>query len=373
MKLAYLARSIIPSRTANSIHVMKMCQAFAINNSQVILLTPNFDSSTEKNDDLFAYYGVENYFNIRKLPLPAVRSGTRLYGLIAALKAKSTDADIAYGRCLQSCFFSSLLGLSVTYEAHKTLEGAGRITRKMFAYMVRSKNFRQLVVISDALAKHYHQQYHIPQSLITVAHDGADEIENLSQIIPVHLPGKNQFKVGYVGHLYPGKGMEIVSELAKACSWADFHIIGGRDSDIARWKLELENLENVYFHGFVPHAKTEQYRQACDVLIAPYLRNVSTCGGGDIGKWMSPLKIFEYMASGKAILTSDLPVLREVLENQNTALLCDPESLNDWIQSLVQLKDNNSLRLTLGSQAQSLFKTTYTWKARAEKILAVIT
>ena len=356
MKLVYLSRSIIPSKTANSIHVMKMCQAFSEHGNQVVLLGPTDQEQAELVSDIFTYYGVNNSFEVKKIPVPPLIKGSaRLYGFLCAFKAKLIKADIAYGRCLQSCFFSALLGIPVAYEAHQTLEDAGKITRNMFAYMVQSKHFRQLIVISEALAKYYNQQHNIPESLITVAHDGADRVKNLSQIIPVDFPNANQLKVGYVGHLYPGKGMEIISELAKACSWADFHIIGGQSADIDYWKQQLKAQTNIYFYGFVPHGETEQYRQGCDVLIAPYLRNVSTYGGGDIAKWMSPLKIFEYMASAKPILASDLPVLREVLDHEKTALLCNPDDINDWVDSLKRLNQDKLLQLLLVRQAKSFF------------------
>ena len=62
----------------------------------------------------------------------------------------------------------------------------------------------------------------------------------------------------------------------------------------------------------------------CDILIAPYAAQVSHAGGGDIGRWMSPLKLFEYMAAERPVVTADLPVLREVVRDGETALLCPP-------------------------------------------------
>jgi len=84
---------------------------------------------------------------------------------------------------------------------------------------------------------------------------------------------------------------------------------------------------------------------------------------------MSPLKIFEYMAAGKAMLCSDLPVLREVLIHEQTALLCDPENPEGWVRALKRLRDDVDLRKRLGKTARREFMAKYTWKTRAESIL----
>jgi glycosyltransferase involved in cell wall biosynthesis len=84
---------------------------------------------------------------------------------------------------------------------------------------------------------------------------------------------------------------------------------------------------------------------------------------------MSPLKTFEYMASGKAILCSDLPALREVLAHEQTALLCKPDDPQCWKAALERLRDEPGLRQRLGERAKSEFEAKYTWKARAENVL----
>jgi glycosyltransferase involved in cell wall biosynthesis len=104
-------------------------------------------------------------------------------------------------------------------------------------------------------------------------------------------------------------------------------------------------------------------------LLAPYQSSVTVPGGGDVGRWMSPLKIFEYMAAGKAILASDLPVLREILSHGETALLCPPHNIESWIESLNQLQKDPELRALLGNNAKTVFQSQHTWQARAKKVL----
>jgi len=82
MKILYISKSNIPSRSANSIHVIKMCQAFSDNGHEVVMLAPNikkkFDSSTE---DIYKYYGVKKNFVIKKLWHPDNKIGALIYTL----------------------------------------------------------------------------------------------------------------------------------------------------------------------------------------------------------------------------------------------------------------------------------------------------
>ena len=377
MKIDYLSQSTVPSRAANSLHVMKMCQAFARNGHNVTLTArPCVDKQTAVID-IFERYGVAKNFDLHLNPMWKVKGKVYAYALRAAFHAWQRGADLVYGRSLHSCFVSTLFGLPVVYEAHKLLPNAGKRTRWIHDLLLRSQYLRRLVVVSEALKEAYCTRFDVPDTKVRVAHDAADDPaecrQNRTELQNVELCDEGRLCVGYVGHLYPGKGMELITPLVEACPWAEFHIIGGTDEDIAYWKQQLYEHENVRFHGFIPHAETDAYRQACDVLLAPYQREVSTVSGDDdISQWMSPLKIFEYMAAGKPIVCSDLPVLREVLRHRENAWLCSPEDPGEWIDALAHLRDHPCEQEQLGEQAREDFKTNHTWKARARHVLGEI-
>jgi len=376
MRLVYLSSSIIPSRTANSIHVMKMCQAFAKNGHEVVLLTPDHKGVEPGVDDIFAYYGVEEHFSLIKLPWLAIKAWVRVCGYLAAWEAKRFKPDIVYGRNLTACFFAAGMGLSTIFESHQPISDSDIISQWFFKWMVRRNGLTRLVVITRALGEYYSKNYPKLDGKILVAADAADAINNpiraKSQIVGVDDP----IKVGYVGNLYKGKAMEIIAGLAKKCSWVRFHVVGGTEADLAYWKNYLASQDNIIFHGFLPHAKVAQILHSFDVLLAPFQSRVSPHGRNNkdinIGSWFSPLKIFEYMASGKAIVCSDLPVLREVLTDEHNALLCRPDDINSWEHALIRLFDDAVLRRSLGKTAYQDFLQNHTWKARAKKVLTGI-
>lgn len=88
----------------------------------------------------------------------------------------------------------------------------------------------------------------------------------------------------------------------------------------------------------------------------------------DIARWTSPLKLFEYMAAGLPIVSSDLPVLRDVLKPEVNALLCEPDQPKQWCEQLKRLWRHPAAE-QLGRRARQDFETRYSWRARARGIL----
>lgn len=370
MKIVYISSSTIPSRAANSIHVMKMCQAFAKNGHEVILLAPGRKDGIEGFvGNLYAYYGVEQCFEIVNLPWLNIKGRGYIYGALAALHARRMRPDLVFGRNIVGCFFTAHLGLATTFESHVPIEESGRVNAWMFSRLLRSKPFRHLILITDALKQHYLKRYALMENRVFVAPDGADLIAEDTKPADLNSsPGRMQ--VGYVGHLFAGRGVEVIVALASRCPWADFHLVGGVSTDIDYWQKEVQFARNIIFHGFVAPAQAEKMRIAFDILLSPYQNSVAVMGGkGDTSRWMSPLKVFEYMAAKKPIICSDLPVLREVLQHERNALLCKPDDVDEWILAMGRLRDDKALSERLAQQAYKDFANSYTWRARAEKLL----
>ncbi|MCF8111442.1 MAG: glycosyltransferase family 4 protein [Desulfobacteraceae bacterium] len=374
MKIAYLSSSAIPSRTANSIHVMKMCQAFAKNGHEVKLFAPNKKNDLEAGiEDVFAFYGVEKCFELKKLFEPPVKGGRFIHGYLAARQAWKMNADIAYCRNLIAGAMAARMGVYTIFESHSPNPG----TRFFFDNILQTKpwnvDLNKIVVITSALKAYYESNYPQISGKILVAPDGADPVPE--DIPPVRLTNKGKrLQVGYVGHLYKGKGMELISKLARQAPWADFQIVGGLKQDLVYWKTKCADCENIFFHGFVSHNKTFHYLKAFDIVLLPTQKIVAAHSNpqSNIAMWTSPLKVFEYMASGRPIVSSDLPALREVLTHGENALLCPPDDTSAWIQAIRCLKNNTEIREKLAEKALEIFLNNFTWRARAEKVISEV-
>lgn len=367
-RILYISDSAIPSYSANSIHVMKMCQSWALQGHEVTLVAKSTAACVRGVRDIYAFYGVKPAFKLKIVPGRPFPGSGRFYNLFLPFFSFGSY-DVVYTRAIYPAFWYSLFGRKFAFEIHEPFETKNARLARLFRFVVRRNKVRSWVVISEALRTHFTKTFGIREQRITVAHDGADPFPRETQ--PVALAG--DFKIGYVGSLLQGKGMELLMPLSKQLPACTFHIVGGQPGDVARWKAVLEpGQQNVVFHGFVPHAATVSYIQAFDLLIAPYQRSVfvkNADNSNNIAQWMSPLKIFEYMSSGKAMITSDLPVLREVLEPGRNAVLCDPDRIADWVKSIGELRENDELRQKLAAQALEDFLAHYTWDKRAEHIL----
>lgn len=371
MKILYISKSVIPSRSANSIHVMKMCQAFADNGHEVTLLAPNLKHLYEQNvNDNHKYYGVRGNFNIKKIFHPNIKGGAFLYTIsIFFYLVINKSFDLVYGRFLHGIYLAALLKHKVVYETHLPISKKNNHRLFIFKKLIKSKYLKKMIVISQALKNMYLDRGYLKDEEIKVAHDGADIVDNFDN--KAELFGKKDYlKVGYVGHLYKGRGIETIIQCAKKMNDVTFHLVGGLKEDIDYWKSYSENfnLDNIFFYGFIPPNETNKYRNSFDIFLAPYENKVSTFGGkeGDTSKFMSPLKIFEYMSHNKPIIVSDLPVIREVLSEKNS-ILVKPDNLQAWINSINKLKDSKE-RALLANQALNDFEY-YSWKNRASLVL----
>jgi glycosyltransferase involved in cell wall biosynthesis len=367
LKLFYLSKARILSSEARSVHVMKMCAAFAAHDHQVTLFSPREKNAPDESP--FAFYDVPPSFQlqhgreIRRFG----KLGKKLWRWRLRGWVRSLRPDLIYGRDWSSLLAVAHLGVPFIYEAHWLPELTHGSTR-LFVL----PNFKRLVVISEALRRDFLDRFsELDESKVWVAHDGADPVSR----DPQHAKAENAediktLSVGYVGQLYTGKGIEIIEQLASRCPWAHFHIVGGRPPELASWKSRLAPMGNVIFHGFVPHRETARYLRGFDVVVAPYQPKVKAAKGLEISRWTSPLKLFEYMAHAKPIIASDLPVLREVLSEDQNALLVPPSDLEAWTHALERLRDDPKLRHRLGDTALANFEAKHTWSARADAVLS---
>jgi glycosyltransferase involved in cell wall biosynthesis len=365
-RIYYLSASRIPSRAANAVNVMRMCSAMAAFDRDVTLFADGGESAGP-----FAFYSVPDNFRIVFVKKPRLRVvGTLLYAWrVKQALLKQGLPTLFYGRHMYSLALTARSGVPFIVEAHKLPSNA--VQCRLEAWLTRRQNFRRLVVISNVLAEDYRVLFPwLTDKQVLVAHDGAQKPEY--PVVPVHpWPGRpGVFQVGYTGALYPGKGVEIIAELAEKCRQYDFHIVGGRESELASWRLRSMP-SNLFFHGFVPHGQLSAYIAHFDVALAPLQPRVTVENGKrDIGRWTSPLKIFEYMAQAKAIIVSDLPVLREIIEDGQTGLLVPPDSVDAWCRALDRLADSPELINSLGRRARRCLLRKFTWQKRTESVLS---
>ena len=363
-KVLYIPGSILPSKTANSVHVMKMCQALTKTGADVELLAYTRDTEYCV-DTIFFNYGIRQRFPVTLL---SIRSANQKFfknivKIFALLKKRSLDT-IVYGRDVNSLLLASLLGFKVFYESHGM--PVSKLHEMVERRLLRSKNLRKVVVISEKLKGLYTSGNRgVSAEACLVLHDAAD-------IIPIHTEKTalgDGVHVGYTGSLHhEGRGIDLILAVARKNKDFTFHLVGGSFEEVKFWRGKAP--ENVRFHGFIDNRSIPGLLLSFDVVLMPYQRNLRFEGMNyNPVEWMSPMKMFEYMAAETAIISSDLPVIREILNDENS-LLVGPEDVEAWSRSIRILYEDSELRSRLAGEAHKSFLAKYTWDRRAELLLS---
>lgn len=383
MRIAYISNSTIPSQKANSVHVMKMCNALSKNKIEVSLYCGSEDI---EDKEVFSKYGVESRFKLcriyqknlqRKLIPNSIYLGLITY-LKLSKKLERRSIDFLYGRSIYGLFLLRNK-YKFIYESHMPpREGFLMALEKR---LLKNKNCLFLVVISKALKNKYLELFPwLESNKIVVMHDAADEVSNVcsekSCGEKLNLDGKkDEVVIGYLGHLYFGKCMEVIIEIAKMKRGYTFHIVGGTDYWVKFWndKLSEFGLNNIRLYGYVENNKIGEYYNCFDICLLPFSKNIyyDKKKKDNIGSWISPLKLFEAMSYGKAILASKLPTIEEVLNEGVDSFLVDPDNIEGWIHQLDLLIEDKPLRDKLGNNALENFKNNFTWDIRAKNVISL--
>jgi glycosyltransferase involved in cell wall biosynthesis len=372
MKLALIAPTPIPALTANSIQFMKMAQAFARLGHELKIYAPG-TSPRHSRKQMIEHYGLSEDLDI--IWLPSRLSFRRYdYAMRAVSAARRWRAEIVFTRLPQAAALSAKRGLTTIFELHDL--PSGRMGPLLLNAFLRAKQGRRLIPISKALANALIDRYPLQanDNRLFVAPDAVDlerykELPNPAEARKkLKLP--KIFTVGYTGHLYAGRGIGFILDLAESLPKMHFMLVGGRREDVSRVQREIDQrkLKNLTLTGFILNADLPMYQAAADVLLMPYQTRVAASSGGNIAAFLSPMKMFEYLASARPILASDLPVLGEVLNEKNSVVLSmqDPES---WLNTLKKLKTDATLREKLSASARASAEN-HTWESRAKDIVS---
>jgi len=220
-------------------------------------------------------------------------------------------------------------------------------------------------VITNELKKRFIEMG-IPPKTILVEPDAVDLDRfnisyDMSQLrSELRLPIKKHI-ITYAGSLQYGRGIEVIIECAKKMENIMLIIIGGKSEKVlSRYRNITNKINNIIFRGFVNQELIVKYLSASDILLMPHTEQC------DIIKYTSPMKMFEYMASKKPIISSDLPVIREIL-NEKNALLISPSDSKAMGKAISNILSNKDYAKSLVSQAYKDVQN-HTWIKRARRI-----
>lgn len=380
-KLLYIHRASVQSSKSGGLNttllqVFSMCNAFVSAGYKVTL-------AMQKND------GFEN--NLEEFINNSFKSGIDFEIKTWNQKSKNlfinrfmvkrsivqiaiqNNPDIIFSR--DSFLLNALTKFNVPliFESHNARLHTGHAIlhnylEKRLLRVARSPNFKCLFSISEALSK-YWEQKGVPQSKLFAWHDGFDASLFEKHIDKKTAKSKLNFPIDstvvtYTGGLYPNRDIENIVYLANDFPDVDFLVIGGPEKNRQHFQRlsKDKSVFNINFMGFVEHNMIPYYLFASDILLAIWSSKVPTIN------YCSPLKIFEYMATGRTIVAHDFPTIREVLENEKDSILCEPDNFDSLKSALSKaLSEQNTSNY--GKIARDKAFKLYSWDNRVTKLL----
>ncbi len=318
MKICYLSNTAVPSKSAGSIQIIKMCENFSKLNHDVLLITSN----ASKNN-VFDFYGVKKTFHIKKLKkYDSFPLGLKYYlfsisSIIASFKFKP---DIYITRNFFTSFLLTIIGKKNILELHHGIDMESRVVRFVlrFSNFLNNKKLLKLLAITKNVKDYYKKKFKVDEKKFIVVPSGTS-IEN--KFLYRSSKKNNRLNIGYFGSLYKSRGVDLILKLSQIDCDNDYFIFG----DLRHYKnikIKYYN-HNLKLHDYIPYKKVPDNILKMDILLMPYQEKVVATGNvGNIINFTSPLKLFDYMACGKIIISSRVKVLEEVLKEKKKCYLC---------------------------------------------------
>ena len=394
MRLLYLSNARIPTEKAHGLQIAKMCEAFSACGVETVLIHPQRVQSAlfQNTPSIWDYYGLR--YRFQRLTLFSLDWATPSAGWLSDHDAiRHFVQTYSYGFVLLSWLLRNLHPNDVIYTRPGHLEPflsyvslrhpvfcelhnwpISKISRVFLRFLARGA--RGLIVINKGLKKTL-MEAGVPISKILVAPDGVDlalfqsHHKERNKAVANLLLQKPKGKkwIVYAGHLYEWKGIRILLDSSRYIKVDhEVLVVGGLPEDVEKWqKYCVENdLHHVRFVGHVPPVAVPRFLKAADVLVLPNSAKTELSR-----TFTSPLKLFEYMLSGRPIVASRLPSLEEILKDRYNALLFEPDNPVDLGQKVTSVLGRFQEAKEIAMNAKD-FVEKFSWYNRAQQILEFI-
>lgn len=365
-----------PSEKAASLFAAKECEAFGKSGFSVTLLVPRRLERSKVNP--YSYYDLKENFNVVYLPtidffgIPFFKNFIFKISFIVFsftsfiyLLFKAGRQDLIYSNESLPILFSTFYFPNTLYELHDFPEG------KSFFYKVLFCRVKYLLVTNKWKADEVVRLFGIDREKI-ICERNAVEVEDFDISVSkeearekLGLP-KDKKIITYTGHLYSWKGVDTLAEAGKILPKDCLVIfIGGTDEDVSIFKGKYGNNKNILIVGHKDHSEIPLWQKAADVLVLP------NTAKEDISKYYtSPMKLFEYMASRRPIVATDIPSIREIVNDEN-AIIVLPDNSEALAIGIKKALDGENLVMDITNRAYEDVLL-HTWDKRAERIINFI-
>ena len=352
-EIYYVSELNIPNKSAYSIHVMKMCEAFA----KLGFKTNLFTIKSKNLSKIYKDYNINYRFNI----ISVFNNFKRLNFLLRIIFSSKillrnfNQRSLFISRSIIFALLASTFKKNIILELHHEITGLSKLFYFSLSYLQLIKNLKY-IFLHKSLKKIY--KVDIKNSIVL---DDASNVENLKQKKTAKL--KNTCV--YIGSFFEGKGIEQIFRLAKQNPKVFFHIYG--EKKYLRYKNKEKNIK---IFDYVSYSKIPGILSKYNIALMPYQNKVRGRSSIWLEKYMSPLKMFDYMAAKLIIIASDLAVYKHILKNNYNCKLIKVNDDFRWSETIYSVLKSDKKNTYLKKNAYQTAKK-YTWDKRSKKIISL--
>ncbi|MFA6601799.1 MAG: glycosyltransferase [Candidatus Paceibacterota bacterium] len=372
-RLFLLFHGRFPSEKAASLFAGKSAETFAKAGLKVSILVPRRRGVSPQS--AFEYYSLEKNFNIVELPITdffswpipdKIAFGLNFLAFSRASysylkRQRLKEEDIVYSNESLPLYFASFLTRSIFYEMHDFPES------KLGIFSLFLKRFKWILIHNRWKVEQFHKVFPKCSAKIIYEPNAVDLTEFDLPISKeeardkLNLPQDKKIAV-YTGHLFGWKGAHILAEAAKHLSNGFLVVfVGGTEKDVVGFKEKYGSLPDIKIIGFRPHQEIPIWQKASDFLVLP-----NTAKEAISAYYTSPMKLFEYMASKRIIIASDIPSIREIVD-EKSAILVEADQPEILAKAIQDAGGRSGLSVLTEAAFQKV--SSHTWKERAKRII----
>ncbi|MEG4024518.1 glycosyltransferase family 4 protein [Microcoleus sp. S13C4] len=256
-------------------------------------------------------------------------------------------------------------GIPAIYEQHH------HENKQFESEIVRNSLFQIAVTVADTVRDSMILNGMPPEKVITL-HNGFNHLflarqteaaQNWRQQL---LEDDRQHLAVYAGGLYPFKGVDMLVDVAKELPLVQFAIAGGDPSQVTAYQqlAKSKQVNNIKFLGYLPQNQLASLLQAADVLTHPHCLT-------EAATFTSPLKFFDYMASGTPIVATEIASLMEFKSGNIAATWCEPDNPHQFAQSIRDCLTKYPRKIEPYAETLNFVKQ-FSWENRIQKIMGYV-
>lgn len=376
MRLVYVSDERFPSTHTDTQQMALTMDAMADSGIDVTLIAPKLLKGPYAADQRAAmqrYYQIGDRVRvdfIRTLDPESRELVKTLHPLRAMSSVRRERADLVYTRNAQIALLALALGHRVAFESYRIIDRRFPRLVSLFARASRSARFLGVVTHSKLSGAAF-RRAGVPEEKVRVVYNGVSmkqmepRLDHSAARAACGLPAEGAIVV-YAGHVKARKGLPSLAEVAAATPAMHHVWVGGDDDGSPAWGRRCAaevGASNVTVTGWLTAPEVSPYLYAADALVIP----PSSGPLKQHGNTVLPMKVFSYLAAGRAVVAPLLPDISELLIHDDNAWLYERDRVAAAGDALQHVTTDAALSARLGEAALSTAQG-LTWHARAKKI-----